>query len=173
MDITSAPIPTVAGPSRPKVDRPYAQLLRDCFLSRPDYCMSLKEIYKWFRENTNKASQPGKGWQNSIRHNLSMNAVSQKSPAFRKFVADPPSNRPSRSRMQPMQAPAGGARGPTSGPWSCGPWKVVYKAPPDTAGPTLPERMLAARTPSNSNRPRLLGCPTTCYLEASSAMATA
>lgn len=58
-----------------KVDEPYAQLIYKAFLSRPNRSMTLQEIYKWFRENTDKAKSEGKGWQNSIRHNLSMNLV--------------------------------------------------------------------------------------------------
>lgn len=62
-------------PSGGKVDEPYAQLIYKAFLSRPNRSMTLQEIYKWFRENTDKAKSEGKGWQNSIRHNLSMNLV--------------------------------------------------------------------------------------------------
>lgn len=58
-----------------KVDEPYAQLIYRALMSTPDKSMSLQEIYKWFRENTDKAKSEGKGWQNSIRHNLSMNGV--------------------------------------------------------------------------------------------------
>lgn len=65
-----------------KVDEPYAQLIYRAFMSRPNKSMTLQEIYQWFRENTDKSKSEGKGWQNSIRHNLSMNGVSdaQKSP---------------------------------------------------------------------------------------------
>lgn len=58
-----------------KNDEPYAQLIYRAFMSRPDKSMTLQEIYQWFRENTEKAKSAGKGWQNSIRHNLSMNGV--------------------------------------------------------------------------------------------------
>lgn len=58
-----------------KVDEPYAQLIYRAFMSRPNKSMTLQEIYTWFRENTDKAKAEGKGWQNSIRHNLSMNGV--------------------------------------------------------------------------------------------------
>ncbi|KAH8682012.1 hypothetical protein BX600DRAFT_544458, partial [Xylariales sp. PMI_506] len=51
----------------------YAQLIYEAFLSRESHSMTLQELYQWFRENTNKISIEGKGWQNSIRHNLSMN----------------------------------------------------------------------------------------------------
>ena len=46
-------------------------------MSAPGHKMVLKEIYEWFEKNTNKSkNSDSKGWQNSIRHNLSMNAVS-------------------------------------------------------------------------------------------------
>ncbi|RBR23574.1 uncharacterized protein FIESC28_03756 [Fusarium coffeatum] len=66
-----------------KTDEPYAKLLWRALMSTPDHAMTLQEIYQWFRENTDKdikkdhsERRPGKnaeGWQNSIRHNLSMN----------------------------------------------------------------------------------------------------
>lgn len=59
-----------------KSDEPYAKLIYKAFMSRPDYSMTLQEIYQWFRANTRKALTETGGWQNSIRHNLSMNAVS-------------------------------------------------------------------------------------------------
>jgi Forkhead domain len=57
-------------------NQPYAQLIYRALLSAPEHKMVLNEIYDWFRntyERFNKAK--GKGWQNSIRHNLSMNGV--------------------------------------------------------------------------------------------------
>lgn len=67
-----------------KVEEPYAQLIWKAFLSTPTHSMTLKELYQWFRDNTEKAKhdnpEKGKdktrGWMNSIRHNLSMNRVS-------------------------------------------------------------------------------------------------
>ena len=64
--------PARAGSKEPE---PYAQLIYKAFMSHPRHAMTLREIYQWFRENTDKAKSPGKGWQNSIRHNLSMNRV--------------------------------------------------------------------------------------------------
>lgn len=56
---------------------PYAQLIFRALKSAPEHRMVLKEIYEWFEINTDKAKSPSsKGWQNSIRHNLSMNGVS-------------------------------------------------------------------------------------------------
>ncbi|OJD13028.1 hypothetical protein AJ78_06462 [Emergomyces pasteurianus Ep9510] len=59
-----------------KCDEPYSKLIWRALQSVPDKKMALKEIYEWFEKNTNKARNPdSKGWQNSIRHNLSMNAA--------------------------------------------------------------------------------------------------
>lgn len=57
-------------------DEPYAILLERALKEAPNYSMTLRDIYSWFRQHTSKASEPGAtGWQNSIRHNLSMNRV--------------------------------------------------------------------------------------------------
>ncbi|PHH67359.1 hypothetical protein CDD81_126 [Ophiocordyceps australis] len=61
-----------------KLDEPYAKLIYKAFMSQPDHSMTLQDIYQWFRDNTTKASSEKGGWQNSIRHNLSMNAAFQK-----------------------------------------------------------------------------------------------
>lgn len=57
-------------------DQPYAQLIYKALLQAPNNTMILRDIYDWFRRNTGKAADKDtKGWQNSIRHNLSMNGV--------------------------------------------------------------------------------------------------
>jgi hypothetical protein len=57
-------------------DKPYARLIWEALMQAPGHRMTLREIYAWFQCNTNKAKEPGSnGWQNSIRHNLSMNQV--------------------------------------------------------------------------------------------------
>ncbi|EEQ86600.2 forkhead domain-containing protein [Blastomyces dermatitidis ER-3] len=59
-----------------KSDEPYSKLIWRALQSVPDNKMALKEIYEWFEKNTKKArNSDSKGWQNSIRHNLSMNAA--------------------------------------------------------------------------------------------------
>ncbi|MCJ1248848.1 hypothetical protein MMC30_006069 [Trapelia coarctata] len=66
---------------------PYAQLIYRALKSVPSHRMVLKEIYEWFEKNTDKAkNNSSKGWQNSIRHNLSMNG------AFKKVDQNPPSD---------------------------------------------------------------------------------
>ena len=57
-------------------EEPYAKLIWRCLMEAPDHTMVLREIYEWFNEHTDKGKDPNvKGWQNSIRHNLSMNKV--------------------------------------------------------------------------------------------------
>lgn len=54
---------------------PYSKLIYDALISTPEKMMPLQEIYAWFEKNTSKGKDKKRGWQNSIRHNLSMNAV--------------------------------------------------------------------------------------------------
>ncbi|KAK4465161.1 hypothetical protein QBC42DRAFT_294576 [Cladorrhinum samala] len=64
---------SLGGASNSKGEEPYAKLIYRAFMSKPSRAMTLQEIYQWFRENTDKGKDDSKGWQNSIRHNLSMN----------------------------------------------------------------------------------------------------
>ncbi|KAI3324711.1 hypothetical protein HD806DRAFT_543366 [Xylariaceae sp. AK1471] len=71
----AAPADASEGDEGAKSDEPYARLIYRAFMSRERHAMTLQEIYQWFRDNTEKAKSESKGWQNSIRHNLSMNAA--------------------------------------------------------------------------------------------------
>ncbi|KAF2029475.1 hypothetical protein EK21DRAFT_101096 [Setomelanomma holmii] len=60
-------------------EQPYAQLIYKALLEADNHTMILRDIYDWFRKYTDKASaSETKGWQNSIRHNLSMNGAFEK-----------------------------------------------------------------------------------------------
>ena len=64
-----------------KDEPPYAKLIYDALMHAPEHQLVLRDIYAWVRENTTKAKDPAfKGWQNSVRHNLSMNGVKRLSP---------------------------------------------------------------------------------------------
>lgn len=57
-------------------DKPYARLIYEALMLAPGHRMMLRDLYEWFRLNTTKPQESGSnGWQNSIRHNLSMNKV--------------------------------------------------------------------------------------------------
>ncbi|EGP90902.1 uncharacterized protein MYCGRDRAFT_31038, partial [Zymoseptoria tritici IPO323] len=62
----------------------YAQLLHRCLKEAPDHTLSLKEVYEWVLQHSQKARNKDRGWQNSVRHNLSMNAAFQKVPGVKK-----------------------------------------------------------------------------------------
>ncbi|PLB45650.1 hypothetical protein P170DRAFT_449306 [Aspergillus steynii IBT 23096] len=56
-------------------DPPYSLLIYQALRNAPDMKLPLQGIYSWFVKNTAKGKdRNSKGWQNSIRHNLSMNA---------------------------------------------------------------------------------------------------
>ncbi|PWY80007.1 hypothetical protein BO83DRAFT_201083 [Aspergillus eucalypticola CBS 122712] len=56
-------------------DKPYSKLIEMALKTNPEKKLSLQGIYNWFEQNTAKGRDlSSKGWQNSVRHNLSMNA---------------------------------------------------------------------------------------------------
>lgn len=58
-------------------DIPYAKLIYSALMDAPGHKLVLRQIYSWIKENTDKGKDPAiRGWQNSVRHNLSMNGVS-------------------------------------------------------------------------------------------------
>ncbi|KAN0069556.1 hypothetical protein V8E54_012571 [Elaphomyces granulatus] len=72
-------------------EQPYSRLIYQALASAPGMKLPLQEIYCWFQKNTAKGKDPNsKGWQNSVRHNLSMNAgfeaVKEESPANKKII---------------------------------------------------------------------------------------
>ncbi|KAK2027631.1 fork head domain-containing protein [Colletotrichum zoysiae] len=62
-------------------ETPYAKLIHKALLDAPRHSMTLQELYKWFKDNTDKPHKAeGGGWMNSIRHNLSMNEAFERRP---------------------------------------------------------------------------------------------
>lgn len=73
---TEISLPLKGGQDNEEVsgDKPYARLIHEALMQAPGHRMLLRDIYDWFLRNTTKPSESGtNGWQNSIRHNLSMN----------------------------------------------------------------------------------------------------
>ncbi|KAL5335655.1 hypothetical protein BJX70DRAFT_401435 [Aspergillus crustosus] len=61
-------------PEVASTDGPYFQLIYNALLFAPEHKLPVQGIYRWFERNTAKAKDPNsKGWQNSIRYNLSQN----------------------------------------------------------------------------------------------------
>ncbi|PYH40884.1 uncharacterized protein BP01DRAFT_419103 [Aspergillus saccharolyticus JOP 1030-1] len=57
-------------------EAPYSCLIEKALLEAPDKKLTLQDIYSWFEKRTIKGrDRSSKGWQNSVRHNLSMNAA--------------------------------------------------------------------------------------------------
>lgn len=83
-----------------KLNTSYAHLIYMCLLEAPNHSRKLKEIYDWIRIRTNKADDlTTNGWQNSVRHNLSMNKVRSLWPGSPHLPAD--KCRPSSSPAKP------------------------------------------------------------------------
>lgn len=77
IEASEAAAAAVPAANAKRADPCYAQLLWKCLYEAPDHQLSLREIYAWIAAHSPKASAEGhRGWMNSVRHNLSMNAVS-------------------------------------------------------------------------------------------------
>lgn len=106
-------------------DEPYAKLIYRALMSRPNRSMVLQEIYQWFRDNTAKGSSDSKGWMNSIRHNLSMNAVCP----FISLNLPQLLTRNRHSRKPSARFPVTRLRNPPSGFWKTSRSKMACRAP--------------------------------------------
>lgn len=58
----------------------YATIISQAILSNPGQALSLSEIYEWIMEHYSYYRFSKTGWQNSIRHNLSLNKAFEKVP---------------------------------------------------------------------------------------------
>lgn len=87
-------------------DKPYAQLIYEALMQAPGHRMLLRDIYEWFQNNTRKPRESGtNGWQNSIRHNLSMNQVSSHAIVIRYLLTKDRPLRMTRMILQSQEVP--------------------------------------------------------------------
>lgn len=66
-----------------KKDFSYASLISQALLNSPSNRLTLKEIYHYISSNYPEFTAKKKGWQNSIRHNLSLNKAFYKEPKLK------------------------------------------------------------------------------------------
>ncbi|KAJ8005133.1 hypothetical protein DPEC_G00143490 [Dallia pectoralis] len=93
------PAPTQSSGSKGKPPHSYATLIAMAIEAAPGRKLSLNDIYTWISDMFPYYSRTGRGWKNSIRHNLSLNKCFRKVPR--------PQSDPGKGSYWTMDEPSG------------------------------------------------------------------
>ncbi|KAK1521614.1 hypothetical protein CABS01_16495 [Colletotrichum abscissum] len=78
MRSSASPASAQAETGRKQKKETYADLIYKALISQDAHQMTLKDLYQWFIDNTEKPKERQRGWKNSVRSNLSLNQARSK-----------------------------------------------------------------------------------------------